>query len=448
MKRAVESTVESTVESGTRRPLSTLAPARGPWNSAAAGHLARRALFGCGPERLQELLELGPKDAAATLVADARAVLVDPQLAAAEALGTRAAVEAHWMARILAPDSTPVGRGRLAERIALLWHNHFATSVVKVEDSVLMLRQIDTLRRTGAGDARAMLRSMVQDGAMLVWLDGDGSRPPTPNENLARELMELFALGRGNYSESDVKEAARALTGWSVRGRHVEFAASRHDSGDKNILGARAPFDALALASHLSEQPHFARRVAHRLVRELLTDGGDEQAEAVLEQELHAQDFDVLGTVQALFASELFYDLRWREAKVAGPVEYLARCSLALGVFLPPFEVAQLAARAGQRLFAPPTVEGWRGGADWMHGSALLVRREAAWALAQRAASSPALRPEGELNLSDVWIRLHPGAPAAVWLDKVASMASTASRRERDARRILELLDAPQTHLM
>jgi uncharacterized protein (DUF1800 family) len=155
----------------------------------------------------------------------------------------------------------------VAERLTWFWHGHFATSLQKVRDPRLMLAQNETLRRLARGDFRELARAMIIDPAMLIWLDGNDNTAKAANENLAREFLELFTLGHGNYSEDDIKEAARALTGWAVNRRTglAKLKPKLHATGDKTILGRTADFDARWFVDHVVAQPACARYVIERL---------------------------------------------------------------------------------------------------------------------------------------------------------------------------------------
>jgi len=169
-------------------------------------------------------------------------------------------LQAWWMALLL-DDRAP-----LTERVSLMWHNHFATSWDKVGDVRLMHRQNQLLRELGLGDFRVLLHAIAKDPAMLVWLDGDSNRKGAPNENFAREVMELFALGIGNYSERDVQEAARGLSGWGVDGRRFVERSEHHDAGSKTLFGQTGRFGGRETIDLILAQPACALHVARRLV--------------------------------------------------------------------------------------------------------------------------------------------------------------------------------------
>src|SRR5262249_13188278 len=166
---------------------------------------------------------------------------------------------AWWLYRML------YGQHPLLEKITLFWHNHFATSNSKVQSAGAMLGQYDLMRRHALGSFRALLREMSTDPAMMVWLDTSLSKKGMPNENYAREMMELFSLGIGNYTETDVREAARAFTGWALRTRpdnskEVVFDKNQHDDGEKTVLGQTGkwkPDDIVRICLEQKSAPSF-----------------------------------------------------------------------------------------------------------------------------------------------------------------------------------------------
>ncbi|MFD0822104.1 DUF1800 family protein, partial [Micromonospora zhanjiangensis] len=218
-------------------------------------------------------------------------------------------VQHWWLDRMVA------ARHQLTEKLIFFWHGHWATDVQKVKFARPMLGQLDTFRRYGAGDFGALVRAMVRDPALIVWLDGQKNTRKAPNENLARELMELFTLGIGHYGEADVKAGARALTGWTVaRGADVAtFEAKRHDPGDKTILGRTAAFDADGYARLLVAQPRAADFLAERLWFRFAGDSVPVPAGVARP--------DVTGTLRAIFTDPGFG--RTRGQLVKQPVEWL-----------------------------------------------------------------------------------------------------------------------------
>jgi uncharacterized protein (DUF1800 family) len=246
------------------------------------------------------------------------------------------------------------------------------------------------LRVPISGYARApfgkLLHAVLRDPAMLVWLDAPANRKEHPNENLARELMELFTLGLGPYTETDVKEAARALTGWSVEDGEFREVARHHDDGEKTILGRKARWNGSDLLDGLLAHPATAERLADRVCGLLLGEGAV-PAESVRElaSGLRARELDVGWAVATVLRSRTFFDESQLGNRVAGPVEYVLGAARALELFNPPPSTLVLAdwcARLGQDLFYPPNVGGWPGGRAWINTRAVIGRANYAAALA------------------------------------------------------------------
>jgi uncharacterized protein (DUF1800 family) len=362
---------------------------KAPWNRRRAVHLHRRAAFAATWRELERDLVGSPQDAVTRVLAgqsrldglasdyDATiAMLVDA--AAASQLDRR--LKAAWVYRMLfSPDP-------LTERLVLVWHNHFATSNRKVKNLKFMQQQNDALRRHARGPFGELLLAAVHSPAMLVWLDADKNLVAHPNENLGRELMELFTLGIGHYTEADVGEAARALTGWKVVVDEFRFDRARHDDGDKTILGQTAKFDGDSFLATLVEQPATARRVAWRIATFLVGEAAlDEAALDALAASLRASGMNIGAAVETVLRSERFFSQNNLAAKVAAPPEYAVNCVRALECFAPPPSTLLLAdwmARMGQDLFYPPNVGGWQDGRAWLTSGNIVARANFATALA------------------------------------------------------------------
>jgi uncharacterized protein (DUF1800 family) len=282
----------------------------------------------------------------------------------------------------------------LLERLTLLWHDHFATSQLKVEDVAAMRAQNETFRSHARGPFGELVRAMLHDPALLAWLDAPSNRKGKPNENLARELMELFTLGVGHYVENDVKEAARALTGRSVaQGRFLARPES-HDDGEKTILGKTARFDGDSLADHLLAQPAVADRLVWRLCATFLGEGvADAKARGELAERMHRDDLHIGRAVATILRSELFFSERNLHGRVSDPVGFVIGSARAVERFNPPpstLLLAEWTGRLGQELFFPPNVGGWPGGRSWLTGRAVVARANFAAALAAGRLSSDA----------------------------------------------------------
>jgi len=305
-----------------------------------------------------------------------------------------------WWVRRMAATADP-----FTEKLTFFWHGHFATSITKVKAASMMLAQNEIFRRSGTGPFDALTLTVAHDPAMLVWLDAGQNRKEHPNENFSRELMELFTLGIGTYSEQDVREAARAFTGWRVDQSRTGFqlAARQHDDGTKTVLGRTGNLsgeDVIALVTH---QPASARWVCARLFSRYaapVTPDANPAADAMLTA--YGAGLDVGAAVRAMLRSPAFRASRGK--LVAQPVEYVVLVLRALGLRVTPSagegsgggaaagggalpERAVLATLAGlgQVPFQPPSVGGWPANAAWLTTAATQVRTKFAAAAAAAA---------------------------------------------------------------
>ncbi len=390
---------------------------------ALIGHLLRRTGFGASGAEIDAASALGFQALVDELFAagpDPGVVatppptgLADPlpggkatpaQTKAANAQRTQAAYEliAWWIARMVAAHRPWV------EKRTFFWHGHFATSVQKVRSAALMLEQNQTQRTLGGGDFRTLMRAMLTDPAMMIWLDAAGSTAKAPNENLARESMELFSLGVGNYTETDVRQAALTLTGWRLdrsSGKAV-FVAKAHAAGPETILGHTAAFDVDAFTDLLMAQPANARFIASRMWFRL---GSSDPIPADTLNRLisaYGANHDLSALARAIFTDPVFTNdavstnstasttdtastnnaatassASARYALVKQPVEYVVGAMRALKVNPPADgsapESALLRAALnglGQLPFAPPNVGGWPSGRLWLTTAATQAR--------------------------------------------------------------------------
>jgi hypothetical protein len=360
-----------------------------PWDLRRVVHLHRRAGFAATWGEIRRDLKDGPQASIDRVLAGrARADGVPKDFERTAALLAERAVaddepnrlKAWWVYRML------FGPDPLAERLTLLWHDHFATSNRKVRDLAAMRRQNDIFRAHARGPFGELLHAVLHDPAVLVWLDAPANRKEHPNENLARELMELFTLGIGAYTETEVKEAARALTGWSVEDGAFIEVRRHHDEGDKTILGRRARWNGNDLLDGLLAHPATAERLAGRVCGLLLGEGAV-PAESVraLAAGLRQHDLNMGWAVATVLRSRTFFTEEQLGNRIAGPVEYVVGAALALELFHPPpstLVLADWAARLGQDLFYPPNVGGWPGGRAWINTRAIIGRANYAAALA------------------------------------------------------------------
>jgi len=269
-------------------------------------------------------------------------------------------------------------RGPLGEKMTLFWHNHFVSSLQKVRSPQLLYRQNALLRSHALGNFGGLLHAVARDPAMLVYLDNAISRKGQPNENFARELMELFTLGEGTYSEQDVKEAARAFTGWSVDPDSGDFMFRQpaHDDGVKTILGRSGSFDGRAVLDILLAQPQTAEFVTGKLWREFVSPVPDPVEVRRIASAFRASGYDIRVALNALLVSDAFYAPQNRAALIKSPVELVVGTLrqfdfTTAGVM--PFVVTTN--QLGQRLFAPPNVKGWPGGEAWINSTTFLARK-------------------------------------------------------------------------
>lgn len=280
-----------------------------------------------------------------------------------------------WWIEELVKTSRP-----LNERMTLMWHNHFTSSFRTIKRADALFRQNQTLRAHALGSFRALLKAMIRDPALLAYLDNHTNHKKKPNENFARELLELFTLGEGHYKEQDIKEAARAFTGWGVKRPEFEFELfpNRHDSGPKTFLGVTGPHDGDAIVDILLKQPACAAWIVRKVWREFV---GEEIALPAEEsrrlEAIFRQDYQIHALVEAVLLSEAFLDPANRGAKIKSPADLIVGTARVFGVVIEqPEALAQASARLGQDLFDPPNVKGWSGGKAWITSDALLARQQ------------------------------------------------------------------------
>ena len=275
----------------------------------------------------------------------------------------------YWWANRMLITQQP-----LREKAALFWHGHFATNEDKVRDYRKMVLQVETFQRLGLANFRDLLIAIAQDPAMLVFLDAGVNTKDAPNENFAREIMELFTMGVGEYGEEDVREAARAFTGWSVRGLEFYVDSDTHDAGEKSFLGERGDFDGIEIIDRILARPQTSRFIATKLYRYFVRDDLAPAAQAQLGERLRAHNYDIGAYLQELFVSRDFYASAGEHIK--SPVELVISTYKKMGLRqvpgVPDFNVVTGA--LGQRLLHPPTVAGWSQGRSWITPSLLFER--------------------------------------------------------------------------
>ena len=276
---------------------------------------------------------------------------------------------AYWWANRMLASEQP-----LREKAALFWHGHFATNEDKVRDYRKMLIQVETFQRLGLANFRDLLIAIAQDPAMLVFLDAGVNTKDSLNENFAREIMELFTMGVGEYSEEDVREAARAFTGWSVKGLEFHIDPETHDAGAKDFLGERGHFDGIEIIDRILARPQTSQFIAAKLYRYFVQDDLSPAAEEQLGQRLRHYNYEIGDFLTELFVSQDFYASAGEHIK--SPVELVVSTYKKMGLTqvpgVPDFNVVTGA--LGQRLMHPPTVAGWSQGRSWITPSLLFER--------------------------------------------------------------------------
>ncbi len=266
----------------------------------------------------------------------------------------------------------------LEEKMTLFWHNHFATSAYKVDSARRMWNQNETLRRHSLGSFRTLLQQIARDPAMLIWLDGASNHAGAPNENFAREVMELFTLGRGNgYTETDIKEAARCFTGWRWANTPSNFVydPNNHDDGEKTVLGQTGNWHADDVIDILVRHQSTAKRITSKLYVFFVGARPNDADSAKLCDAYFASDYDIRSVLQVLFSLDSFHSPQAQFAKIKSPTEFTVMTLKTLGAPLSSArDVSGALSLMGQDLFNPPNVKGWTEGRDWINSRTLLAR--------------------------------------------------------------------------
>ncbi len=381
-----------------------LAPYKGAWNSRLAAHLLRRAGFGSSPDETAKYGSMDVHSAVDALInfpatdsLPAPDDLYDPRTALMQYLqpGMRPgglddmtkrkigqdvrqherqsiiSLQRWWLNRMLA---TPAP---LQEKMALYFHGHFTTAAIqKGVSPVMIYNQNQLFRNNALGNLRDLTWQVSIDPAMMIYLDNARSDPQHPNENYARELMELFTLGVGNYTEQDVRESARAWTGYVLRPRDgvVQYVPLRHDNGSKTFLGETGNFGGRDIVDIIFKQPASATFFANSLLNFFVYNGPEPQLVEAVAKLIRKNDFNIKPVMSTLLRSNVFYSSRAYRALVKSPVEFTIGTYKALGAT----QVDDLAQRAlvqmGQILFYPPNVAGWPGGANWLTSQTVIAR--------------------------------------------------------------------------
>ena len=262
---------------------------------------------------------------------------------------------------------------QLREKISLFWHGHFASRNLNIFYAQLLL---DTIRRNALGNFGDLLREVSKSAAMINFLNNNQNKKDHPNENFAREVMELFTMGRGHYTETDVKEAARAFTGWgaNLQGEFV-FRKFQHDDGEKTILGKTGNFDGDDVLDILLQEKQTAHFITTKIYRYFVNDQPDESRISALADRFYQNHYDIKDLLETIFTSDWFYAPNNIGAVIKSPVQLLAGIRRMLPMQIENEEVQLLVQRLlGQLLFYPPNVAGWPGGTNWIDSSSLMFR--------------------------------------------------------------------------
>jgi len=363
-----------------------------PWNLKWAGHLYRRAGFGGSPTELNEAVARGlpaTLDLLLTGKPDADAleqVLITVGRRAAESgndlanrLGEQGFDLRAWWVYAMLNGGCPAH-----EKMTLFWHNHFATSIAKVRRTTLMFNQNRLIRQHALGKFGPFLFDMSKDAAMIVWLDNNSNLKSHPNENYAREVMELFTLGVGHYTEKDIREAARAFTGWQTNGNDFDFNARFHDDGEKTVLGKTGNWNSEDVLGILLKRPDCAEFLVRKLYRAFVSELQEPPAKllAPLAETFRKTDYDIGDLIRRMVSSRHFFSAHAFRQRIKSPVEYVLGAVKTIYEGDPsPRPLVQRLEVMGQQLFAPPNVKGWPGGQAWLNTSTVLARVNFAQAL-------------------------------------------------------------------
>jgi uncharacterized protein DUF1800 len=393
------------------------------WNQARAAHLLERAGFGGAPEEIARLAAMTPRQAVDSLVDFDQAARdlkpfdhsgiwdpgMDPfppsraeavRLARERGEGLGEKVRAAGSQRRLQPvvdkffyslaangiETQRLGlwwanqmlatHRPLEEKLTLFWHGHFATGENKVRDYRMMLRQNEMFRSQAAGTLRGLLVGILKDPGMLVYLDNGENIKQHPNENFGRELLELFSMGVGNYTERDVREAARAFTGWTNDVLEFKFDAAQHDAGEKTFLGRTGPFNGEDIIGIILEQPVTAEFVSAKLYRYFVREEVSAPVRASLGRTFRESGYQLKPLLKQIFLSRDFYSPPSYATQIKAPVHLVVSTYKKLGLQAVPTipDFGRTTASLGQSLFDPPNVAGWAGGRTWITPSTLLQR--------------------------------------------------------------------------
>lgn len=265
-----------------------------------------------------------------------------------------------------------------SERMTLFWHNHFTSSLQKVRWPPYMYQQNALLRRYALGNFRELLHKIVKDPAMIIYLDNISNRKNKPNENFARELLELFTLGEGHYSEQDIKQAAKAFTGWKINRSTAQFrfAPKQHDFGYKRFLGRSGEFSGEQIIDIILDHPQTSLHITEKLWREYVSLKPDPKEIQRLARIFRANNYELKELLQGLLTSKQFWEKSNRAGLIKSPVELIVGTLRVLQIHVHDLDpIVRLSRRLGQDILNPPNVKGWPGGTAWISTDTFLLRQ-------------------------------------------------------------------------
>ena len=381
---------------------------------ALMAHLMRRAGFSARRAELEQYVALGYAAMVERLLTPLENDGVDQDIVDRYYIDiddsrNSDATNAGWLYRMI-NTANP-----LKEKMALFWHSLFATAYVKVENGRAMTTQIEMFRQHGLGNFRTMLLELSRDPAMIIWLDNDTNRKGSPNENYGRELLELFSMGVGNYSEEDVQECARAFTGWTIAHFNArypwgpypmefEYRPADHDDDEKTFLGQQGRFNGEDIIDIIVRHPATGRFLAGKFYNFFVSDDpAPADAIETLSSAYSQSNYDIRSVMRVLLRSDFFKDSTY--AKVKSPAEVVAGVLRLVGEFQEPkpglLETTYESKYMGQELLNPPTVEGWHTGREWIDSGSLVGRVNF---------SADQVGSTGQPGIQDIIDRLSTGA--------------------------------------
>jgi len=403
-------------------------------------HLLRRAGFGASPDELSSYENLGVTAAISNLVnyqtIDDSSLPTQPDITMALTRKPSPSETSNlvwwWVDRMI---QTP---RPLEERMTLFWHNHFATAIYKVRSPYLMFKQNQLLRTNAMGNFQDLLMGITEDPAMLIWLDGARSTKNAPNENYGREVMEVFTMGVGNYTEDDVHAAAQAFTGYRInKSGDSYFNPNQHDNGTKTFLGQTGNFGPQDIVSILSTHPATARAISTKLFEYLAYPNPSSDTIDQLANVYTNSDGNIKEVVEAILNSDEFWSDQAHLGLVKSPVDYLTTAVRSLGATINQKATVATLNNMGQLPFDPPSVFGWPSGTAWINTSTILDRYNFPLLLRDADGAFPALQ-DGS-SVEDVSSVLFPeGLPSNV-LQAIQNSTNSYSNNAEQVRNSIRL---------